>query len=483
LTALAIPLRNPVSLIHNPESLLCPQPLIPARVLHCQVAVAITPLPKTRLLFLALLFVVLCDSQQPLIQIVDLQQSPGYYDEPSIAINPHNPAQLVAAFQVNASAAYSTDAGAHWTLAIGTAPTDFRRSGDVSVAYTSTGAALLCYIAFDKLGTPNYWAHNATRNGIYVRRSLDGGRTWEPVARSVFSHPTVPGIPFEDKPYIVADTSGGRYNGNIYVGWTQFTLTQSLILFSRSTDGGATWSKPITISDHAGLPRDDTGAAEGFAGTIGRNGQLHTVWSDGFHIVYAVSSDGGRSFSASRYIAGTAPSNFQVTGVLRSNGYPQISYSSLPGDGRLYVTWSDYRNGDVDIFCISSADDGRTWTAPVRVNNDPVHNGADQFFQWMAVDPQSGAVNVVFYDRRDDPENRKARLFLARSTDHAHTFSNFSVSPSLFDPGEVFLGDYIGVTALANRVYAIWTERRSTRNPISSHSPGTLVRIARIDFK
>jgi len=50
----------------------------------------------------------------------------------------------------------------------------------------------------------------------------------------------------------------------------------------------------------------------------------------------------------------------------------------------------------------------------MRVNDDPVHSGADQFLQWMAVDPIDGSINVQFYDRRDDPANRKTRVTLAR---------------------------------------------------------------------
>src|SRR5208337_2815264 len=181
----------------------------------------------------------------------------GYRSEPSIAVNAKNPSQVVAAYQTLATVAYSQDGGSSWKIATGTAPKDYRVSGDVSVTYDKHGAAILCYIAFDKLGTTNYWAHNAIRNGIFVRRSLDGGQTWESDHIPVAEQPTQPGIPFEDKPYIVADEGDGPYAGNLYVGWTRWTIEDSQILFSRSTDGGKTWSKPVEIDHHPGLPRDD----------------------------------------------------------------------------------------------------------------------------------------------------------------------------------------------------------------------------------
>ena len=119
----------------------------------------------------------------PGASVIKLTPKPGDFTEPSIAINPNDPRQLVGAFQVNASVGYSRDAGQTWSLAENTAPPDYKISGDVSVAYDNQGRAFLCYIAFDKLGTENYWAHGATRNGIFVRRSLDGGQTWEKDAR------------------------------------------------------------------------------------------------------------------------------------------------------------------------------------------------------------------------------------------------------------------------------------------------------------
>lgn len=383
-----------------------------------------------------------------------INPQPGFFNEPSIAVNPNNPQQLAAAFQVNASAAYSQDGGQSWTIAAGTAAAEYRRSGDVSITYDNRGRAFLCYIAFDKLGTTNYWAHGATRNGIFVRRSPDGGKTWESSAATVISHNSDPGIPFEDKPYVVADNTHSKYAGNLYVGWTEFSLEKSIILFSRSTDGGGTWSKPIEISSHEGLPRDETGSVEGFTGAVGGDGTVYVAWADGSEIAFASSRDGGQSFSRSRSILKTAPSYFDVFNVSRGNGFPQIGVD--PRSNRLFVTWADYRNGDIDVFSSSSSDKGKSWSPAVRVNSDPVHDGADQFMQWLAVDPVDGSANVLFYDRRGDPENKKATIVLARSTDGGRTFTNYNWDSTVFDPDEEFIGDYSGIAALGGKVYGVW---------------------------
>jgi hypothetical protein len=395
--------------------------------------------------------------QVPHVQVFPLTPTVGPFTEPAIAVNPTNAQQVVGVFQDNVHASYSQDAGHTWQPAENVDPKNYRISGDVSVAFDNQGHAFVCYIAFDKLGTFNYWAHGATRNGIFVRRSLDGGKTWEAEHIPVAEQTSTPGIPFEDKPYIVADNSKNRYAGNLYIGWTRWRLADSQMVLSRSTDDGTTWSQPIEIDAHPGLPRDDNGAAEGFAGVVGADGKLYAIWSQDDSIMFTTSRDGGQTFSHARPVIHTAPIMFAIQTLERANGFPQIAID--PRGKRLYLTWSDYRNGDLDVFLATSDDGGKHWRPPVRVNNDPVHNGAEQFFQWLAVDPTDGSINVIFYDRRGDPQNRKQIVVLARSTDRGGSFNNYAWTDQPFEASEVFFGDYSGIAAYGGRVYGIWTEK------------------------
>jgi BNR/Asp-box repeat len=405
---------------------------------------------------------VLAETQQglsppPGARVVTISPRPGYFNEPSVAINPNHPDQVVVAFQSPAAVSYSQDGGSTWQLATGAAPEDYKASGDVSIAYDILGHAILCYIAFDKLGTPQYWAHDATRNGVFCRRSLDGGKTWENNVAAVDAQPTHPDMPFEDKPYLVADDNPeSPFAGNLYIGWTEFSLSKSIVLFSRSTDGGITWSPPFEISTHEGIPRDDNGAVEGFDAVAGPDGALYTIWADDTSFVMAVSHDGGLTFGPSHPIQNLPASYFKVVDVERANGFPQIAID--PKTERLYVTWSDYRNGDLDVFCSASSDLGRTWGSPVRVNNDPLHDGADQFFPWMTLDRKDGSIYVVFYDRRSDPQNHGALITLARSSDQGKSFANYAWTQAPFYPvNDEFIGDYTGMAALNGRVYGAWT--------------------------
>src|SRR2546430_13978586 len=129
------------------------------------------------------------------------------------------------------------------------------------------------------------------------------------------------------------------------------------------------------------------------------------------------------------------------------------------------------------VFFFCRGDGGKAWRAAVRVSDDPLHNGADQFFQWMAVDPADGSVYVVFYDRRGDARNRQQTVVLARSTDGGKTFRNYSWMDEPFDAYGVFMGDYNGIAALNGRVYGIWTQK-----PENKSSRDTVIQIGVADF-
>jgi hypothetical protein len=410
---------------------------------------------------------------------------PGPFTEPGIAIDPRDSRHAVGVYQNQTNAAWTTDGGDTWTGAEGTVPPNYRVAGDVSTTVDRHGHAFLCYIAFDHTGVTSYWGLGGSRGGIFVRRSLDGGKTWEKEPRIVVEHPvTKPSLPWEDMPSIIADTrEKSPFAGNLYIGWIRFLPDRTDMLFSRSVDDGMTWSTPKVVSSESGLPRDDTGGLVAFRGAIADDGTLYATWSDGKGIVFTTSRDGGKTFARSRRVIETAPPYFSIANFSRGNGFPNIAIE--PKSHRLYVSWGDYRNGDIDIFVAASADRGKTWSAPTRVNDDPKHDGKDQFMQWIAVDPADGSAYVMFYDRRGDSANVKAIVVLARSTDGGRTFTNYAWTDIPFDPRESsFLGDYNGLAALDGRVYGIWPEEAQTPAKIENgrRARNTVVRTGVAQF-
>jgi hypothetical protein len=423
----------------------------------------------------------------PGARIVDVSPPEARGNEPGIALDRRDPSHIVGVYQGPARAVYSTDSGRTFTTATGTVPSDWHSAGDVSVTFDNRGAAYLCYLVFDKLGTTSYWRHGAGRNGVYVRRSPDGGATWDkaPVAVRAWYSGNEPGMQFEDMPRILADVSpGSPHAGNLYVGWIEWQIDKSVMFFARSTDHGKTWSAPIRISTQAGFPRDDNGDVVGFHGVVDADGTISAVWNWGLTIVMATSRDGGKTFSPSRVVQQVGPPYFGGTGAVpglgRVFGFPQVGVYGA----NVYLSWSDFRNGDIDVFLAASRDRGRTWSTPVRVTTDSAHSGRDQFFQFLAVDPTNGDVYVQFFDRRDDPTNRRTGFTLARSTDGGRSFLNYAWSDSWFEGRNAFLGDYTWLTAYDGRVYGIWAESVpiDSASDAGAQRAGTVVRIGTADF-
>jgi len=281
-------------------------------------------------------------------------------------------------------------------------------------------------------------------------------------------------IPFEDKPWIgVDDAEESPHRGNVYVAWTRFDVYgsadprhQTHIWFSRSRDGARTFTPPVQVSDTPGDARDSDGTVE----AVGVKGEVYVAWSGPAGLVFDRSLDGGYTFGADKVVT-PLPGGWDIPlpGIARHNGMPvtAVDHSHGANRGTIYVNWIDERNGDTDVFVAGSRDGGATWSAPVRVNDDPRGNKRPQLFTWMAVDPADGSVNVVFLDRRDSGGTENA-VMLARSVDGGKTFSNHRVNRAAFPSNDgVFYGDYLGLDAHGGRVAAIY--------PVVVDGPGGLV--------
>jgi hypothetical protein len=390
--------------------------------------------------------------------------------EVTIAINPKNPDNIIAAsFQTGlpprpraGSYHYVTfDGGKTWTTVPTPDPKNLVQGDDV-VAFSSDGIAYHVHLSFDGI---RQMRPARAENGMIVNVSKDGGKTWSDGTPAINHLNTV--IPFEDKPGLVVDNApGSRSKGNVYLAWTRFDVYgssdpehHSQIYFSRSTDHGQTFSMPMRISDTGGDCLDSDNTVEGAVPAIGPNGEVYVVWAGPLGLVFDKSTDGGLTFGKDKVI-GNIPGgwDFGVQGLERANGMPNtaVDLSNGPNKGTLYVNWIDARNGDPDVFVMSSRDGGKSWSQPVRVNDDKVKNGKEQFFTWMSVDPIDGSVNVVFYDRRDT-SGAETGLTLARSVDGGRSFVNRKIDVQPFTPNpHVFFGDYSSISAYDGRVVPVF---------------------------
>ncbi len=118
-----------------------------------------------------------------------------------------------------------------------------------------------------------------TLSALGVAKSIDGGRTF---AEPVLVGGTDPAN-FQDKELIAVDNTGGRFDGNVYMAWTEFSPEGLRILFVRSTDGGETFSAPMVLSDDLSV--------QGATPAVGPDGEVYVVW---------LSLDSGRSLKIRR---------------------------------------------------------------------------------------------------------------------------------------------------------------------------------------
>src|SRR5258708_22346968 len=95
----------------------------------------------------------------PKAHLADVTPKAGFFNEPAIAVNAKDALQLAVPWQVNASVAYSSDGGQNWTTATGTAPKDYRVSGDVSITFDAAGDARLLDFALAKPWATQYFGH------------------------------------------------------------------------------------------------------------------------------------------------------------------------------------------------------------------------------------------------------------------------------------------------------------------------------------
>jgi hypothetical protein len=406
-------------------------------------------------------------AQPPHIRVFDITGADARRPaEVSLAINPTNPLHVIAVMlqsggpgepRVSNWSYTSGNGGRAWTATRAHNP-DGRAQGDDVIAFGRDGVAFHTYISFDGIRVER---PDRAWSGIFVRTTKDGESWTAPIA--VVDHINT-AIPFEDKPWLGVDRGeSSPHRGNVYVAWTRFDVYgselpahRSRILISRSRDGGRSFSVPLEISDETGDARDSDNTVEGAVPVAGPNGDVFIAWAGPKGIYFDRSSDGGWTFGTDTIVT-AMPGGWDspVAGLERHNGMPvtAVDISGGPHRGTVYVNWIDERNGDPDVFVASSRDGGRTWTPPVRVNDDAKGNA--QMFTWLAVDPVDGALNLVFHDRRGQ-SGTMTGVTLARSVDGGKSFVNHNVAVTPFDccARSGFFGDYNAIDAYDGHVVA-----------------------------
>lgn len=394
----------------------------------------------------------LINAQFKNIKINTIENRPN---EVTIAINPNHPNNMIAGANLN-NYYYTFDGGLSWVNKT-ISSKEYGVWGDPAVIFDLSGSAYFFHLSRPSAGE---WIDR-----IVCQKSTDGGMSWEDPG--TFTGLNLPKK--QDKHWPCVDNSGSKWRNNIYVTWTQFDGYNSArpedssnIMFSLSSDAGGNWTKAIRINEIAGDCRDSSNSTEGAVPCVGPGGEIYVGWSNQNKLYFDRSTDGGNSWLDKDIIAGSQYGGwaYDIPDIYRCNGLPVTAcdISAGPNRGTIYINYSDRKNGDddADVFIIKSTDGGISWSEAIRVNDDPVGNKKHQFMSWMCVDPVSGAVSVIYYDRRNY-NGSGTDVYLARSADGGKSFSSMRISEAPFTPVKgVFFGDYIGVNSYNDFTACVW---------------------------
>jgi hypothetical protein len=246
------------------------------------------------------------------------------------------------------------------------------------------------------------------------------------------------------------------------------------IVVSHSRDGGATWQQvnvgPIQNDPDASANVTVSVGKNGtpyLAWMYCNSGP--TFCSDNTaYLMFSKSSDGGNTWTQADRVAtvALAPNGIIPNTDVFVTNVPAIAVdnSAGPHTGGLYIAMYSWTGKFIQVQVVHSTDGGETWSKPVPVA--PPSDTHDQFFPWLSVSP-TGLVGVSWLDRRNDPNNIKYQAFAGFSADGGLSFQpNVQLTSGFSDPNnntEVTIGDYTGDTWNGpNYFLAAWMDNSQT---------------------
>src|SRR6266496_1733332 len=284
--------------------------------------------------------------------------------------------------------------------------------------------------------------------------SLNGGQSWTNIA------PADGG----DKQWFTIDTTNSIGHGFHYQFWSTDGNNFSGRQFSRSTNYGFTWMDPIDIPNSPAwgtLDVDTNGNL--FIGGV--NLTTNRIWcvrsTNAKNGAVVPTFDQSTAVNLGGNIVFGEPINPEG---LVGQVFLAVDRSGTSTNNNVYMLASvqptGFTNGSNVMFA-RSTDAGRTFSAPRRINDDPINHAKWHWFGTLSVAP-NGRIDVVWFDTRNAANNTNTQLFYSYSIDGGRTWSrNVGVSNSfnvfVGYPNQQKIGDYITVVSdnvSANVAYA-----------------------------
>lgn len=382
---------------------------------------------------------------------------------------------------------------------------NFSTNTDPVLAFDAFGNLYYSHIAFN--ANPFRTIPPSTSGVLFVStyRVSDSGATYAktvkvPSGSGLRKTPFTagPGIfsNFDDKQWMTVDNSAASpFYGRVYVTWTKFSAQggQSSIWVSHCGGNGRGNEECQAFTRGHVLNKPVAGGLvqESFPAT-GPDGTLYIAFlqfQGGFGstlphsgIWILKSTDGGETAVQVKVAdIRQIPSPIPPAGTAANDGFNSFRTGTAPGvavtaDGAVHVVWGEWVDGThAEVRYARSTDGGLTWSAPISLNTEPTGH---QFFPSIAA--SGNMVHVAWYDGRLNQAGTTItalQVFYRRSTNAGAGFElDAHITDQPFNPNQVsrfpvfcaaFIGDYLDIDAVGDRVVVIWNDNRNVGNPLS----------------
>ncbi len=394
---------------------------------------------------------------------INITQATGNNVEEAIAINPTNPNNLFASETWALVTKYSLDGGLTWSNSnLSQVSTSV---GDVSAAFDSFGNLFLVRFG------PNL--------RVAVALSTNGGANFAMVYQTTSLN--------NDQPTVTTGPGAVPGQGSV---WITYTDASSRLVAQGAPVTGLGSVGAFGTAEIAGPGGDFGDIAVGPAGqvmvayqnpssgagpdTVNVNLEPDGLGAGGFNPTVAASST---------QVGGFAPIPAQPSRTIDAEIGLAWDHSGGAHHGRVYLMYTDRAStatADTDIYVRRSDDNGSTWSAPVRVNDDPPGNGKSQFLPKIALDQTTGFIAVSYYDCRNSPGNNTAEVWASVSVDGGQSFlPNVKVSAGMSSAivaaaGSFNFGDYTGLAFHGGAFYPCWADNSNSTGNNPGGTLGTL---------
>jgi TAT (twin-arginine translocation) pathway signal sequence len=388
---------------------------------------------------------------------------------PSVAVNPRDPRQLLAACQASPATPelivtyLSFDGGASWQNGgLPPQPAAGPAGDDVTVAFDAHGRGYVCATRSGHGSHLNPANPDANR-AVYVWRTDDGGR-------SLSAPVTVVEGQYCDHPWLATGQGQTPAGRDVYVAWGAGDSHTALDL-ARSTDGGQSFAPPRRILGEARVPSLVSAGPQLAAGPHGLVCAVcdWTTQQDSSgdmvgQVVAVCSTDAGHSFAAPVHL-GSESAVIALPGDVRPNSGPTVAAS--PRGDALYVAFPQHQPGVThsDIVVTASNDRGRTWSKAVTATPD---DGMTYFQPNLAVD-EAGRVAISAFALAN---GRVDEVLLLSQPRELRFRPPLRVTTAPFDPhdpttasagkyGAWWIGDWQGIASSAGAFHLVWNDTRT----------------------